>query len=188
MEGDRQAAAAGIGDRAVRAAAKEAEIVTRMTQKLSADIAALERRAGGPRIETFPAYKEARAAYLDIQGLVDTIQDRGARVPKLLPAGFAQWVLRAKLKALSVFTDISHTFISDPPITLTQSFGAWDVLNSERANFSEVLGYFDMMLMEAGIDDRTSVVLDETRTKIEEIMGMIDRLLETSPPPLTEFE
>ncbi|WP_236025221.1 hypothetical protein [Arenibaculum pallidiluteum] len=188
MDGRSKAEINALGDHATRVANKDAEIVMDMSRKLSRDIATLEKRFHAVRIETFPAYKEARAAYLDIQGLVDTIQERGARVPKLLPPNFTQWVLRAKLKALSIFTDISHAFISDPPITLTKSFGAFDVLKSEHANFSEVLGYFDMMLMEAGIDDKTSEILDATRTRIEEILQMIDRLLETSPPPLTEFD
>lgn len=44
-----------------------------------------------------------------------------------------------------------------------------------------------MMLFEAGIDDKTADELDATRTKIEEIIGMIDRLLVTSPKILEEF-
>jgi len=181
-------AVGALGSQAGRTAAKDVEIVKEMSRKLTRDIALLEKRFSSVRIETFPTYKEARAAYLEIQGLVETIQDRARRIPNLLPANFQQWTLRAKLKALQIFAKISHDFISDPPITLTRSFGAFDVLKSEHANFSEVLGYFDMMLMEAGIDDKMSEVLDATHTQIEEILKMIDRLLETSPPPLTEFE
>ena len=44
-----------------------------------------------------------------------------------------------------------------------------------------------MMLMEAGIDDKTADELDATRTKIEQILGMIDTLLEKSPKVLEEF-
>ena len=92
-----------------------------------------------------------------------------------------------KLTAIAYFTDISHAFVSDPPLALTSSLGAFDVLQAEQKAFSETLNAFDMMLMEAGIDDKTADELDATRTKIEEILGMIATLLENSPKVLQEF-
>ena len=62
------------------------------------------------------------------------------------------------------------------------------MLLSEQASFNEVLGYFDMMLFEAGIDDKTADELDATRTKIEHTLAMIGRLLDQSPKVLQEFD
>ncbi|MNW18799.1 hypothetical protein D3C71_2185040 [compost metagenome] len=61
------------------------------------------------------------------------------------------------------------------------------MLQAEQKAFSETLNAFDMMLMEAGIDDKTADELDATRTKIEQILGMIETLLENSPKVLQEF-
>ena len=167
--------------------AKVANIVVQMARKLTDDIARLGRvrNAGTPK--TFPHFREIRNAYLDIQGLVFSIQERLQEAGNELPANFPQWVIRQKLTAIAYFTDISHAFVSDPPLALTSSLGAFDVLQAEQKAFSETLNAFDMMLMEAGIDDKTADELDATRTKIEQILGMIDTLLKNSPKVLQEF-
>lgn len=167
--------------------AKVTDVVLQMARKLTEDIAALARLRAAGKPKTFPRFREIRSAYLDIQGLVFSIQDRLETAGKELPSNFPQWVLRQKLNAIAIFTDISHAFISDPPLALTSSLGAFDVLEAEQRAFNETLHTFDTMLMEAGIDDKTADELDATRSKIEEILGMIERLLVTSPKILKEF-
>jgi hypothetical protein len=73
------------------------------------------------------------------------------------------------------------------PLTLTHSLGAWDILSDEMTAFGTVNGYFDMMIFEAGIDDKTADALEATRIEIEEIVGMLDTLLKSSPKRLEEF-
>ncbi|MBP2228744.1 hypothetical protein [Azospirillum agricola] len=167
--------------------AKVTDVVLRMARKLSEDVVALGRLRAAGKPKTFPRFREIRNAYLDIQGLVFSIQERLAEAGKELPANFPQWVIRQKLTAIAIFTDISHAFISDPPLALTSSLGAFDVLEAEQKAFNETLHSFDTMLMEAGIDDKTADELDATRTKIEHILGMIERLLVNSPKILKEF-
>ena len=165
-----------------------ANVVKQMARKLQADIADMGRLRNGPPPKTFPQFREIRNKHREIQGLMFSIQERIVESGDLLPPNFAQWLVRQKLNELAFFTDISHAFISDPPIALTHSLGAFDVLTSEQTSFNEVLGYFDMMLFEAGIDDKTADELDATRTKIEETLAMIDRLLDQSPKVLQEFD
>lgn len=164
-----------------------AEVVKQMARKLQDDIALLGRYRARGTPKTFPQFREIRNVNNDIQGLLFSIQERLAEVGKLLPSNFPQWVTRQKLNALAIFTDISHGFISHPPLALTSSLGAFDVLQAEQKAFKEVLEYFDMMLFEAGIDDKTADELDATRTKIEEVLTMIADLLENSPKVLQEF-
>ena len=162
------------------------DVVLRMSRKLTEDIAALGRLRAAGKPKTFPRFREIRAAYLDIQGLIFSIQERLEAAGKELPPNFPQWVTRQKLSAIAIFTDISHSFVSDPPLALT-SLGAFDVLVAEQKAFNETLHTFDTMLMEAGIDDKMADELDATRTKIEQILGMIEQLLLTSPKILEEF-
>lgn len=165
-----------------------ASIVKQMARKLQGDIVEMGKLRNGPPPKTFPQFREIRNKHREIQGLMFSIQERIVESGDLLPANFAQWLVRQKLNELASFTDISHAFVSDPPIALTCSLGAFDVLTSEQASFNEVLGYFDMMLFEAGIDDKTADELDATRTKIEATLAMLGTLLEKSPTPLQEFE
>jgi hypothetical protein len=166
---------------------KVADVALMMARKLQIDIVALGRlRAAGPP-KTFPAFREVRGKYREILGLIFSIQSRIAEAGDDLPPNFGQWAVRQKLSALAIFTDISHAFIGNPPLALTASLGAYDLLISEKQSFDESLQYFDMMLMEAGIDDKMADELDATRTKIEQILGMIDNLLVTSPKILEEF-
>ncbi len=166
---------------------KVASVVLQMARKLTEDIVMLGRLrdAGTPR--TFPRFREIRNAHLDIQGLIFSIQERLEEAGRDLPGNFPQWVIRQKLTDIAIFTDISHAFVSNPPLALTASLGAFDVLQAEQKAFKETLNAFDMMLMEAGIDDKTADELDATRTKIEEILGMIETLLRKSPKILEEF-
>lgn len=166
---------------------KVANIVVQMARKLTDDNARLGRVRNAGKPKTFPHFREIRNAYLDIQGLVFSIQERLQEAGDELPSNFPQWVIRQKLTAIAHFTDISHAFVSDPPLALTSSLGAFDVLQAEQKAFSETLNAFDMMLMEAGIDDKTADELDATRTKIEQILGMIETLLQNSPKVLQEF-
>ncbi|MDQ2102496.1 hypothetical protein [Azospirillum isscasi] len=166
---------------------KVANIVVQMARKLTDDIARLGRVRNAGKPKTFPHFREIRNAYLDIQGLVFSVQERLQEAGDDLPSNFPQWVIRQRLTAIAYFTDISYAFVSDPPLALTSSLGAFDVLQAEQKAFSETLNAFDMMLMEAGIDDKTADELDATRTKIEQILGMIETLLENSPKVLQEF-
>jgi len=163
-------------------------IVKQMARKLQDDIVEMGKLRNGPPPKTFPQFREIRNKHRDIQALLFTIQDRLPDTGDELPASLPQWLVRQKLNELAYFTDISHAFISNPPLALTHSLGAFDVLKSEQAAFKEVLGYFDMMLFEAGIDDKTADELDATRTKIEATLGMIEHLLEASPKVLQEFD
>jgi hypothetical protein len=166
---------------------RDVDVVVGMSRKLTEDIARMQRQADGEPITTFLYYKKMREEYLNIQGLIFLIQERAERIPKQLPDGFHQWVIRGKLKALSAFTRVCHKFFSNPPITVTHSLGAWDILSEEQEKFRAVSGYFDMMIMEAGIDDKTADALESTRVEIEEIVTMLEHMLQTSPKRLEEF-
>jgi hypothetical protein len=166
---------------------KDVQIVIGMARTLADDIADLQRQSSRGVIKTFLHYKKVRENYLGIQSLIFTVEDRYPRVEQSLPTGFNQWVIRAKLKALSAFTHMSHMFFSNPPLTLTHSLGAWDILSDEMTAFGAVNGYFDMMIFEAGIDDKTADALEATRIEIEEIVTMLENLLKSSPKRLEEF-
>jgi len=165
---------------------RAAEVVTQMARKLQDDIASFGRyRRLIPK--TVPQFRDIRNIFREIDGLIFAIQERLPDVVDKLPPNFGQWVVRQKLTSLAIFTDISHAFIRNPPIALTQSLGAFALLETEHASFTEVLSYFDMLVMEAGIDDKTADELDATRVKIEEVLRMIDDLLKSSPKVLQEF-
>jgi hypothetical protein len=163
------------------------EVVIQMARKLQGDVAALGRLRGAGKPKTFPQFREIRNKHHEISGLIFSIQERLDSAKQHLPPNFAQWVLRQKLTSLAIFTDISHQFIGNPPLALTSSLGAFDLLVSERQSFQEALQYFDTLLFEAGIDDKMADELDATRCKIEEILQMIEKLLTTSPKILEEF-
>jgi len=158
-----------------------------MSRTLAEDITGLQRQYSSKAIQTFLHYKKVRENYIGIQSLIFSIEERYPKVEKSLPTGFNQWVIRAKLKALSAFTHISHGFFSNPPLTLTHSLGAWDILSDEMTAFAAVNGYFDMMICEAGIDDKTADALEATRIEIEEIVSTLENLLKSSPKRLEEF-
>lgn len=164
-----------------------ADVVKQMARKLQGDIVAFGRMRSTGKPKTFPLFRDIRDRYRDIVGLIISIEERIPYVKDELPANMAQWAVRQKLNALAIFTDISYLFIKDPPLALTSSLGAFDLLQSERDAFTKSLEFFDMMLFEAGIDDKTADELDATRNKIEEILQMIEKLLVKSPKILQEF-
>lgn len=164
-----------------------ATTVKQMARKLQVDIVAFGRMRAAGKPQTFPKFRDIRDRYRDIVGLIFSIEERIPYVKDELPANMAQWTVRQKLNALAIFTDISYIFIKDPPLALTSSLGATDLLNAERDSFTKSLEFFDMMLFEAGIDDKTADELDATRGRIEEILKMIDNLLLKSPKVLQEF-
>lgn len=166
---------------------KDVQIVIGMSRTLADDITALQRQSASKLIQTFLHYKKVRENYIGIQSLIFSIEERYPKVEESLPKGFNQWIIRAKLKALTAFTHLSHGFFANPPLTLTHSLGAWDILSDEMTAFGVVNGYFDMMIFEAGIDDKTADALEATRIEIEQIVGMLDNLLKSSPKRLEEF-
>lgn len=166
---------------------KEVDIVLQMARKLTSDLNQLMRLRDLGTPKTFPRFREIRKVYLELQGLIFSIQERVPLAQQSLPGNFGQWIIRQKLTSIAYFTDISHAFVNDPPLALTSSLGAFDVLQAEQKAFNETLNAFDMMLMEAGIDDKTADELDATRTKIENVLMTIDVLLTKSPKVLQEF-
>ncbi len=159
-------------------------IIKRMVRKLKGDIADMGRLHDGPPPEMIQQFREIRYRHNEIQGLLFSIQDRLKDADALLPTDFTQWLVRQKLNELSYFIDISHGFISNPPITLTHSLGSFDLLTAEKASLKEVLGDFDTMLSEAGIEGDE---LHTTRSKIEDMIATIEELLKQAPKPLPEF-
>ena len=159
---------------------KDVQIVIGMSRTLADDITALQRQSASKLIQTFLHYKKVRENYIGIQSLIFSIEERYPKVEESLPKGFNQWIIRAKLKALTAFTHLSHGFFANPPLTLTHSLGAWDILSDEMTAFGAVNGYFDMMIFEAGIDDKTADALEATRIEIEQIVGMLDNLLKAA--------
>lgn len=167
--------------------ASMAQVVRQMARKLQGDLVAFNRIRAAGKPKTFPQFRDIRDRYRDILGLIFSIEERVPYVKDELPANMSQWVVRQKLNGLAMFTEISYLFIKDPPIALTSSLGAFDLLQSEQASFTKSLEFFDMMLFEAGIDDKMADELDATRCKIEEILKMIEKLLVKSPKILQEF-
>jgi len=100
---------------------RDVQIVIGMSRTLADDITALQRQSASKSIQTFLHYKKVRENYIGIQSLIFSIEERYPKVEESLPKGFNQWVTRAKLKALTAFTHLSHGFFSNPPLTLTHS-------------------------------------------------------------------
>jgi hypothetical protein len=105
----------------------------------------------------------------------------------LLPPQMSRWLMQAKLKAIGIFVEISLGFVRNPPLTLTGSLTARDVLENEQKNFSEARTLFNKLLMEQAVDDKLSDQLDRTLGMIDETIGIIERLLARSRNYLEEF-
>ncbi|CAK0774897.1 conserved hypothetical protein [uncultured Gammaproteobacteria bacterium] len=166
---------------------KEATLVRQMSGKLRDDIIAFEKYRHQHTQRTFYQFCSIRNKHNEIQGLIFTIQDRMPMVQDLLPENMANWVMRAKLMALTIFAEISREFVSNPPLTLTGSLTARDVLSLEQANFAEAQKFFNSVLMEQALDDKTAGELDHTLELIEETIGMIQALLSKSKNYLQDF-
>lgn len=166
---------------------KEATLVRQMAAKLREDLKEFEkyRREQPPR--TFLEFCAIRAKHNEVQALVSTIEDRMPGVMDLLPDNITNWVMRAKLLAISVFAEISCEFVKNPPLTLTGSLTARDVLSIERENFGEAQRFFNSVLMEQALDDKTADELDRTLVLIEQTIAIIEDLLSKSKNYLEEF-
>jgi hypothetical protein len=163
------------------------DIVQSMARTLAAQLANLDRLAAGEKPATFLRYKELREKYLESRDLIDTMADRMVPVADMLPPNFNIWLVKCKLRALATYAILSDSFFKEPPDTVSRSLGAFEVLSEERASFIRTLGYFDEMLMEAQVDDKTADALEATRQRIERIIAALDLLLMDSPKQLTVF-
>ncbi len=167
--------------------AKDAQLVRQMAKKLQEDIVALGRcKADKPPV-TFLEFCQIRNKHNEIQGLVFVIQEKMAWVMDLLPDNMERWLMQAKLKGVSIFVEISRDFVANPPLTLTGSLTARDVLTMEQKNFSEAQEFFNKVLMEQAVDDKLADQLDRTLGMIEETIGIIEKLLSNSRNYLEEF-
>ena len=164
------------------------EILAEMSRTLTAQVLDIEKQARGARAETFVHYKHLRERYLASRDLMETMTDRYQDIKKVMPVGFYQLLVKYKLRALAAYADISFNFFSNPPETVVRSLGAYEVLSNERDSFSRVLGYFDNMLMEAAVDDRTADALEATRDRIEQTINFLNQLLLETPKQLEEFD
>lgn len=163
------------------------DIVQSMARTLAAQLTNLDRLAAEEKPATFVRYKELREKYLESRDLIDTMSDRSAPIAELLPPNFAIWLVKCKLRALTAYAILSDGFFKEPPDTVSRSLGAFEVLSEERASFIRTLNYFDEMLMEAQVDDKTADALEATRQRIERIITALDLLLIDSPKQLTVF-
>jgi hypothetical protein len=166
---------------------KDAQLVRRMAAKLKHDIESLDAQRRQTPPKTFLQYCTIRNFHNEIQGLISTIEDRFPPVADLLPEHIADWLIRAKLKAITSFVQISREFVREPPVTLKGSLTARDVLSMEHANFIEAREFFNKVLLEQALDDKTADELDRTLTTIEETLAILADLLDHSVNYLEEF-
>ncbi|MEI6559618.1 MAG: hypothetical protein WCO00_14540 [Rhodospirillaceae bacterium] len=166
---------------------KEAQLVRQMAGKLRHDIGVLEKYRATTPPGTFLEFCAIRRHHNDIQGLIYVIQERMPWVAELLPANIGDWIIQAKMKALASFIEISRKFVGNPPLTLTGSLTARDVLTNECKNFSDARDFFNKILMEQALDDKTADALDRTLVMIDETIEIIERLLSRSVNYLDEF-
>ncbi len=166
---------------------KEALLVRQMAGKLRHDIGVLEKFKNDNPPKAFLEFCSIRRHHNDIQGLIYVIQERLPKVTDMLPANIGDWVTQAKMKALASFIEISRKFVGDPPLTLTGSLTARDVLANECKNFSDARDFFNKILMEQALDDKTADALDRTLVMIDETIEIIEKLLSKSVNYLDEF-
>ncbi|MEI6985903.1 MAG: hypothetical protein WCK65_07235 [Rhodospirillaceae bacterium] len=167
--------------------ANEIELVRKMAIKLRDDIADLERYRNQGCPKNFLKFCDIRNFHNAIQGLVFVMQEKYPGVANGLSANMGDWIVRAKMKALGLFVEISREFVSNPPLTLTGSLTARDVLANESKNFVEARSFFNKVLMEQALDDKTADQLDRTLVQIEETIAIIETLLSKSVNYLEEF-
>jgi len=163
------------------------DIVQSMARTLATQLVNLDRLAAIEKPDTFVRYKALREKYLEARDLIDTMSDRSVPIADMLPANFSIWLVKCKLRSLTAYAILSDIFFRAPPDTVSRALGAFEVLSQERASFMRTLDYFDDMLMEAEVDDKTADALEETRQRIERIITALDTLLTESPKQLTIF-
>jgi len=172
-------------------AEQRATVLRHLARSLAGAVSTFEKSAGD-NLRTFPDYKKARAAYLEIQAMIFTIQDKAGEAKGRgggfgVPADLDSWLIRTRLRAIASFTRLSYAFFKDPPVLLVKALGAHEILEQERDAFLNVLKHYDMMLLEAALDDKTSEELDRVRTDMERTVELLEKLLDTAPPPLVTF-
>jgi hypothetical protein len=163
------------------------DIVQSMARTLATQLVNLDRLAASEKPDTFVRYKALREKYLESRDLIDTMSDRSVPIADMLPPNFSIWLVKCKLRSLAAYAILSDIFFRDPPDTVSRALGAFEVLSEERASFMRTLDYFDDMLMEAEVDDKTADALEATRQRIERIITALDTLLTDSPKQLTIF-
>ncbi|WP_114395423.1 hypothetical protein [Oleisolibacter albus] len=167
--------------------AQRATVMRKLARSLSDAVVQFEKSVG-QTLRTFPDYKKARAQYLEIQSMIFTISDKAEEAPRQgVPEDLKGWLVRMRLRGIAAFTRISLAFFRHPPDMLVHALGAYEILEMERDAFEGVLRDYDMMLLEAALDDKTSEELDKVRLEMEEIVGLLEELLKTAPPPLQRF-
>jgi hypothetical protein len=169
-------------------AAQRATVLRHLSQSLAGAVSLFEKQEG-TKLATFPDFKKARARYLEIQAMIFTITDKATEAPNRgVPAELNGWLARMRLRGIATFTRLSLSFFKNPPDLLIHALGAYDLLQEERESLQSLLNDFDNLLMEAALDDKTSMELDKVREQMEAILLLLDGLLKTAPPPLQTFE
>jgi hypothetical protein len=165
----------------------QAKIVVNMIAALRADVGKLSRLSERRRIQKFDDYKRVRTGYRKLQYLMDNIGERLDGVKGQLPFKADKEIMKNKIESLRAFSKLSWEFFENAPTTVTTALGARDILVEENEYFQTTFEYFDMMRLEAGLDDETSVLLEQTREQIENILKKVEELLNKSPEALSEF-
>lgn len=169
-------------------AAQRATVLRHLSQSLAGAVSLFEKQEN-VKLATFPDFKKARARYLEIQALIFTITDKAEEAPNRgVPADLKGWLVRMRLRSITSFTRMSLAFFRDPPELLVHALGAYDILQQERESLMSLLNDFDMMLMEAALDDKTSMELDKVRQQMEEIVTLLDKHLMAAPAALRTFD
>lgn len=161
-------------------------LLRQLATSLSSTVADFEKSSTRKAL-TFPDYKKARRTYHDIQAMIFTISDKAESKPSEAPQELKSWLIRMRLRSIASFTRLSLAFFRDPPQLLVHALGAYEILQQEQEAFTKVLADYDMMLLEAAVDDKTADELDRVRLDMEDVVGRLNTLLKTAPPQLTVF-
>lgn len=161
-------------------------LLRQLATSLSATVGEFEKATTRTSL-SFPDYKKARRTYHDIQAMIFTIGDKAESRPAEAPPELKSWLIRMRLRSIATFTRLSLAFFRDPPQLLVHALGAYEILQQEQEAFTKVLADYDMMLLEAAVDDKTADELDRVRTDMEEVVERLNELLKTAPPQLTIF-
>lgn len=166
--------------------AQQQIVLRHLSRSLQGAVVQFESTAENRR-RTFPEYKKARADYMEIQAMIFTITDKAGEMRSGVPDGLRPWLIRMRLRGVATFTKVSVTFFRNPPALLVQALGAYEILEMERESMTSLLSDYDMLLFEAGLDDKTADALDKVRVDIEEVVTHLTKLVQTAPPPLAKF-